>query len=233
MSLVYNIESVKLLSHVRLFVTPWAVAYQALPFMELSRQKYWRGLPLPSPGRSSQPRDRTQVSRIAGRRFTVWATREAREVYNIICTRKYPIYKLILYQIFRFSFEIQTSVQFSHLGFPGGSEVKASASNVGDAGSIPGSGRSSGGGHGNPVQYSCLENPHGQRSLVDYSPWGHKESDMTEATVHTYMHACNLSIFNMSIMKIWCHERIRMVCIKRVRRRISSSISITFGRLAD
>ena len=35
-------------------------------------------------------------------------------------------------------------------------------------------------GHGNPLQYSCLENPHGQRSPVGYSPWGHKESDMTE-----------------------------------------------------
>ena len=33
---------------------------------------------------------------------------------------------------------------------------------------------------GNPLQYSCLENPHGQRSLVGYSPWGHKESDTTE-----------------------------------------------------
>jgi len=36
------------------------------------------------------------------------------------------------------------------------------------------------GGHGNPLQYSCLENPHGQRSLVGYTPWGHKELDMTE-----------------------------------------------------
>ena len=45
------------------------------------------------------------------------------------------------------------------LGFPGGSEVKASASNVGDLGSIPGLGRSPGGGNGNPLQYSCLENP--------------------------------------------------------------------------
>ena len=33
---------------------------------------------------------------------------------------------------------------------------------------------------GNPLQYSCLENPHGQRSLVSYSPWGYKESDPTE-----------------------------------------------------
>ena len=44
-------------------------------------------------------------------------------------------------------------------GFPGGSEVKASACNVGDPGSIPGLGRSSGEGNGTPFQYSCLENP--------------------------------------------------------------------------
>ena len=43
--------------------------------------------------------------------------------------------------------------------FPGGSEVKASASNVGDLGLIPGSGRSPGEENGNPLQYSCLENP--------------------------------------------------------------------------
>ena len=44
-------------------------------------------------------------------------------------------------------------------GFPGGSEVKVSAWNVGDLGSIPGSGRSPGEGNGNLLQYSCLENP--------------------------------------------------------------------------
>ena len=47
----------------------------------------------------------------------------------------------------------------SQKGFPGGSEVKASACNVGDLGLIPGSGRSPGEGNGNPLQYSCLENP--------------------------------------------------------------------------
>ena len=66
------------------------------------------------------------------------------------------------------------------LGFPGGSDVKESACNVGDLGLIPESGRSPGGGHGNPLQYSCLENPHGQRSLADYSSWGCKESDTAE-----------------------------------------------------
>ena len=45
------------------------------------------------------------------------------------------------------------------LGFPGGSETKGSASNAGDLGSIPGSGRSPGEGNGNPLQCSCLENP--------------------------------------------------------------------------
>ena len=53
--------------------------------------------------------------------------------------------------------------------------VKESACNAGDLGSIPGLGRFPGEGHGNPLQYSCLENPHGQRSLVGYSPCGHKE----------------------------------------------------------
>ena len=58
-------------------------------------------------------------------------------------------------------------------GFPGGSEVKASACNMGDPGLIPGSGRSPGEGNGNPLQYLPGES-HGHRSLVGYSPWGHK-----------------------------------------------------------
>ena len=65
-------------------------------------------------------------------------------------------------------------------GFPGGSDSKESAHNVGDLGSIPGLGRSPEGGHGNPLQYSCLENPHGQRSLVGYSSRSRKESDTTD-----------------------------------------------------
>ena len=76
----------------------------------------------------------------------------------------------------------------------------ANAGDARDVGAIPGLGRSSGGGQGNPLQYSCLENPmdrgawwatvhgvakslenpHGERSLVGYSPCGHKESDTTE-----------------------------------------------------
>ena len=47
--------NVKLLSHVRLFATPWTVAYQAPPSMEFSRQEYWSGLPFPSPGDLPDP----------------------------------------------------------------------------------------------------------------------------------------------------------------------------------
>jgi len=53
--------------------------------------------------------------------------------------------------------------------------LPASAGDTRDACSIPGSGRSPGGGNGNPLQYSCLGKSHGQRSLLGYVPWGHKE----------------------------------------------------------
>ena len=43
--------------------------------------------------------------------------------------------------------------------------------------------------HGHPLQYSCLENPHGQRSLVGYSPWGREESDKTERLSLHYLSA--------------------------------------------
>ena len=65
-------------------------------------------------------------------------------------------------------------------GFPSGSAVKNLPANAGDMGLIPGLGGSAGGGHGTPLQYSCPENPHGQRSLAGYSPWGRKELDTIE-----------------------------------------------------
>ena len=51
-----------------------------------------------------------------------------------------------------------------------GKEPACNVEDIRDVGSIPGSGRSPGGGHGNPLRYFCLENPHGQRCLVGYSP---------------------------------------------------------------
>ena len=77
-----------------------------------------------------------------------------------------------------------------------GSNGKESACNVGDLGSIPGSGRSPGEGDGNPFQYSCLENSMDRGALVGYSPRGYKELDMTEQLtvslsyihIHIYRH---------------------------------------------
>ena len=61
--------------------------------------------------------------------------------------------------------------------------VKSMPANAGDerdVGLTPVLGGSPGGGHDNSLQYSCLENPHGQRSSAGYSPWGRKESNTTE-----------------------------------------------------
>ena len=79
-------------------------------------------------------------------------------------------------------------------GSLGGSTGKESSCHAGDLGSTPGRGRSPGGGHGSPLQHSCLENPHGQRSLAGCSPWAHKESDTTER-LNTAQHMCILPQF--------------------------------------
>ena len=69
--------------------------------------------------------------------------------------------------------------------------------NTGDLGLIPGLGRFPGRGHGNPLQYSCLENHHGQRSLESYSLWGCKELDMTASKhrIHSTLWNCKSTIF--------------------------------------
>ena len=66
-------SEVKSLSHVRLFATPWTVAYQALPSIGFSRPEYWNGLPFPSPGDLPNPGIKP-VSCITDRHFTVWET---------------------------------------------------------------------------------------------------------------------------------------------------------------
>ena len=89
--------------------------------------------------------------------------------------------------------------------FPCGSDSIESACNVGDLGSIPRLGRSLGVGHGYPLQYLCLENPHGQRRLAGYSPWGHKESDVTEwlSTQHIHYEM----IISINLITICSHVR--------------------------
>ena len=84
-------------------------------------------------------------------------------------------------------------------GYPGGSEVKASACNAGDLGSITGSGRSPGEGNGNPLQYSCLENPR------DGGAWwatvhGVAESDRTER-LHFHFQLGNKRVIQGSLIR--------------------------------
>ena len=67
----------KSLSPVGLFATPWTVAHQTPLSMGFSRQEYYEWVAISFSRESSQPRDWTQVSHIAGRRFILWATREA------------------------------------------------------------------------------------------------------------------------------------------------------------
>ena len=75
-----------------------------------------------------------------------------------------------------------------------------SACQAGNTGSIPGLGRSPGGENGNPLQYSCLEDFKGQRSLAGYSPRGHKELDMTEQLTLSLSHFSDvLSVFSCNI----------------------------------
>ena len=97
-------------------------------------------------------------------------------------------------------------------GFPGGSDGKESTCNAGDTGSAPGLGRSPGGGHGNPLQYSCLENPLGQRSLMGCSPWGLKESDTTErlSTLQHMNRGLKVLVKQTSGRRVFCFETIRV-----------------------
>ena len=75
-----------------------------------------------------------------------------------------------------------------YMDFPGDSDGKASVYNVGDLGSIPGLGRFPGERNGNPLQYSCLENPWTEEPSAGYCPWGRKESDTTEPLHFTSLH---------------------------------------------
>ena len=93
------------------------------------------------------------------------------------------------------------SDMYPPLGFPGGSDGKESACNVGGLGSIPGLGRSPGRGQGDALQYSCLEDLHGQRSLAGCSPWGLTDSDTTEQ-LSASTSAVTASSFRISVFRV-------------------------------
>ena len=76
-------------------------------------------------------------------------------------------------------------LQYSWASLEAQTVKKKLTCSVEDLGSIPGWGGCLGGGNGNPLQYSCLENPHGHRSLVGYSPWVCKRVRHDGATKHS------------------------------------------------
>ena len=131
----------KSLSRVRLFATPWTVAYQVPPSMGFSRQEYWSGLPFPSPGDLPDPGIEPGSPTFQAEALTSEPPRKP---------------------------------------FSGGLDGKESTCNSGDPGSILGLGRPPGEGKRQPTPVLLPGESHGGRSLVGYSPWGLKESDMTE-----------------------------------------------------
>ena len=96
---------------------------------------------------------------------------------HIFCLFKNYGWNLAWATVWFWGFEI---IYSGWKGFPGSSAGKESACNAGGSGLIHGLGRSPGEGHGHPLQYSCLEHPHGRRSWAGYSLWRSKELDMTE-----------------------------------------------------
>ena len=97
-----------------------------------------------------------------------WASLGAQLVKNPSAIHETPVWFI---QVRKVALKKDRLPTPDFLGFSGASADKESTCNAGDLGLIPGLGRSSGGGHGNSLQHSCLENPHGQRSLVGYSLW--------------------------------------------------------------
>ena len=161
--------------------------------MGFLRQEYWRGLPLPSPGDLTDPGIKSVSPALAGRFFTIESPGKPNKLSRASVSTGFPrssAGKESAYNagdpssIPGIPWRRDRLLTPVFLGFPGGSDNKESTCNVGDLGSIPGLGKSPGEGHGNPLQYSCLENPQGQRSLAGCSLRRCKELDMTELLKH-------------------------------------------------
>ena len=158
-------------SHVSL--QQWTTARQA-PVYRIFQARILEWVGMPSSRGSCSPKDRTQASCIAGRLYHL---SHRPSTYMIpILTWNYDCHfngdhtqisialpLVSCYLWVRISLDLNLTIKLMKQNyvhdFPGGSDGKASAYNAGDPGSIPGLGRSPGEGNGNPLQYSCLENP--------------------------------------------------------------------------
>ena len=158
-------------SHAQPFVISWTVARQAPLSMEFSRKEYWDGVPCPLPGdlpnpgiksRSPALQEDSLLSESPGKPRNTGVGSLAL-LQGIFLTQESNQgllhYRQILYQL-----SYQGSPRYKRWFM--GKESACNAEDQEDAGSIPGSGRSSEGGNDNPLQYSCLKKSHGQRNLV-------------------------------------------------------------------
>ena len=140
-----------------------------------------------SPGRQCQNRVESQDTQpVQENCLLVWGTHpHAHPCHKLGLGARIPYYLQTVYkEILLNSLAWMALQEFAKItyqglpwgskGFSGGSDRKESACNEGDLGSITGLGRSPGGEHGCPLQYSCLENPHGRWNLEGYRPWGCK-----------------------------------------------------------
>ena len=150
----------------RNFATPWTIACQASLSMEFSRPEYWGGQPFPSPVDLPDPG-------IEPRSPTLQADSLPAELQW-----KPKTIGMGSLSLLQWIFPTQESNPgllhcrwiLYQLSYQGSMSVSCQCRRHRDVGLISGLGKSPGGGHGNPLQYSCLENPHGQRSLAGYSP---------------------------------------------------------------
>ena len=163
--------------------TPWAVARQTPLSMRILQARILEWVAMPYSKGSSRPRSSAlQVDPLS--------TEPPGNVYTYTYTYTYTFtYTYILYiythtHIYIHTFYIYTHTHTqTHMGFPGGAGSKVSACQFRRqkrSGFLPWVRKISGAGHGNLLQYSCLENPHGHRSLAGYSSLGQKELDTTE-----------------------------------------------------
>ena len=136
----------------------WLKWVEMYPLMVLEARspesKCWAGH---APSEDSRKRSFLASSRFGGPSWLGFWQYQSKLYFFLLCVCRCPNFPLL----------IKIPIRF---GFPGGLVVKNPPANAGDLGSIPGSGRSPGEGNGNLLQYSCLENPHGQRGLAGYSP---------------------------------------------------------------
>ena len=155
--------------------TSWTTAHQTPLSMGSSRQESWSRLPFPSPGDLPNPGIEPGSPPLQADSLPTELRGKPSVSLPPPIQNPTPPYR------WRIVFKAQWQY---HRGFPGGSVVENQPANSGDAGSIPGSGRSPGVENGNPLQYSCLENSTDGRAWQATVHGVSKESDMTEHELH-------------------------------------------------